>query len=64
MEPGDNPDDIHWKWGFIYYNLNDNKVLVPKRYGIGWTLNFANRWSYVSIAVLIIILYIIKHYAR
>jgi len=64
MEPGDNPDDIHWKLGFIYYNPDDTKVLVRKRYGIGWTLNFANIWSYVLIAVLVFILYVIKHYVR
>ena len=64
MEQDNNPDDVHWKLGFIYYNPEDSKVLIPKRYGIGWTLNFANMWSYVFIVGLILIIYAIKHYAR
>lgn len=65
MEPSDNdPNDAYWKLGFIYYNPDDSKVLVRKRYGIGWTLNFANMWSYVLIVGLVFIMYAIEHYAR
>ena len=39
------PDDEHWH-GFFYSNPNDPALLVPKRYGIGYTLNFGNRWSW------------------
>jgi len=31
----------HW------YNREDWRLFVPKRYGYGWTLNFANRWTWL-----------------
>jgi uncharacterized membrane protein len=45
-------DDIqsepkNWKLGVIYYNPNDSRSFVPKRVGIGWTLNFAQPGSYL-----------------
>ena len=43
-----------WKWGIFYVNREDPKLFVPKRYGIGYTLNFGNRWSW---AVLTLILF-------
>jgi hypothetical protein len=49
---GPRPPDEAWK-GFLYSNANDPAVLVPKRYGIGYTLNFGNPWSW---AVLIFVL--------
>ena len=33
-------------WGPFYFNLNDARVFLPKRWGWGWTLNFASRWTY------------------
>jgi hypothetical protein len=42
------------KWGSVFYsNSNDPSLLVPKRRGIGYTLNFGNPWSW---AVLLLIL--------
>lgn len=38
---GDEGDNAHWKYGMFYYNRDDPSFLVPKRYGIGWTVNFA-----------------------
>lgn len=32
-----------WHWGVIYYNPGDPSVFVPKRFGFGYTFNFANR---------------------
>jgi len=42
--------DPNWKWGVVYYNPEDSALWVEKRLGIGWTLNFANRWSWVILA--------------
>jgi len=39
----------HWKAGFIYWNPDDPSILVPKRSGLGYTLNFANKWSWLAI---------------
>ena len=33
-------DDSHWKAGLFYVNPDDPAILVPKRLGIGWTINF------------------------
>ena len=34
-------DPSNWKWYVIYYNKLDNRFWVSKRYGWGWTINFA-----------------------
>jgi len=44
----------HYKWGFLYFNPADNRVIVPKRVAwMGWTLNFASPFSYLIIAGII-----------
>ncbi len=35
-------DDSLWKAGVIYYNKNDSRIMVPKRFGVGYTVNFGN----------------------
>ena len=49
-------DQKYWKWRFLYFNRNDNRVFVPKRFGIGWTLNWASPFSYIAIIVILIVL--------
>lgn len=44
------PDEC-WLLGGIYYNRNDPALFVQKRFGIGYTLNFGNRRSWVLLAV-------------
>ena len=34
-------EDEHWKLGIFYFNPNDASIIVPERFGIGWTMNFA-----------------------
>lgn len=46
-------DSSNWKMGFIYFNKENKKVFVPKRLGIGWTLNFARWQSLLIIALLL-----------
>ena len=55
---GDGTPDAGWKGGFLYYNPNDPALLVERRMGIGWTLNMANRWSWLILgaAVLAIVI--------
>lgn len=43
----------YWKWGIFYFNPDDPALFVPKRHGFGYTLNFANRWSWVVMAILL-----------
>ncbi len=35
-------DDRYWYGGFFYNNPDDPAVFVPKRYGLGWTMNFGH----------------------
>lgn len=34
-------DDEHWKLGVLYFNREDVSIFLPKRFGIGWTMNLA-----------------------
>jgi len=45
--------DKCWKWGIFYVNKADPKILVPKRYGVGYTLNFGNPWSWAAVALIL-----------
>jgi uncharacterized membrane protein len=45
----------YWKWGIFYNNPNDSSIWVPKRTGLGWTLNFAHRVSYLIMALLVVV---------
>jgi uncharacterized membrane protein len=47
------PSDRGWK-GIFYSNPEDPALLVPKRFGIGWTLNFGNPWSWVVLALILL----------
>jgi uncharacterized membrane protein len=35
-------DDKYWRGGMFYVNRDDHTLLVPRRFGLGWTLNFGN----------------------
>jgi uncharacterized membrane protein len=40
-------DDKYWKAGIFYVNKDDSSIFVEKRFGVGWTINFANPIGYV-----------------
>ncbi len=45
----------------FYWNPKDKRLFVPKRYGYGWTINFANPWAVVAlIAIMVAIELIIR----
>ena len=46
--------DEGWK-GAFYSNPNNSALFVPKRFGIGYTLNFGNPWSWLIIALLMLL---------
>ena len=50
---GRRPPDASWK-GSFYSNANDPALLVPKRYEIGYTLNFGNPWSWAVLGVVLL----------
>ncbi|NOY76490.1 MAG: hypothetical protein GXO76_01340 [Calditrichaeota bacterium] len=39
----------------FYWNPKDKRLFVPKRYGIGWTVNFANPFSILMFVAILII---------
>lgn len=45
-------DDRHWKAGVFYWNSDDPAVMVPKRFGVGWTCNFARPLTWVIMLAL------------
>jgi uncharacterized membrane protein len=51
---GDHTPDAAWKWGLIYYNPDDPALIVEKRYGLGYTFNFANPWAWALLALLLV----------
>jgi uncharacterized membrane protein len=46
-------DARFWKAGCFYVNPNDSALWVPKRYGIGYTLNFGRPVAWVVMGVLL-----------
>ncbi len=46
-------DDRDWKGGVVNYNKQSSAILVPKRFGIGWTLNLANPKSWIILVLII-----------
>jgi len=48
-------DSNNWKWGMIYYNIEDKRLFPPKRVPMmGWTINFANKWSILVVVAHIV----------
>jgi uncharacterized membrane protein len=51
-EPMDPTPQECWKGDVIYFNPNDAVLFVEKHNGVGYTFNFANRWSWALLAGL------------
>lgn len=45
-------DESHWVLGVFYVNRDDASTFVPKRFGIGWTINLARPTAWLAIAGL------------
>jgi uncharacterized membrane protein len=54
---GDRTEDRFWKLGVFYFNRNDPSVMVERRFGIGYTVNFAHpvAWVIILLPVLALI---------
>jgi uncharacterized membrane protein len=48
------PDEC-WKGGVIYCNPSDSALMVEKRSGIGYTLNFGNRIAWVILGFVLLL---------
>jgi Family of unknown function (DUF5808)/Protein of unknown function (DUF1648) len=51
---GDRTPDSCWKGGVFYYNPDDPALWVEKRFGIGYTLNFAYLSAWLIMAALLL----------
>jgi uncharacterized membrane protein len=49
-------DERNWWGGVIYYNPDDPDALVPKRYGWGWTVNFAHPGGKFFLAFMVLLI--------
>lgn len=48
-------EDRYWYGGFFYNNPDDPAVFVPKRFGLGWTVNFGHpRGKLVLLGILLL----------
>ncbi|WP_024615689.1 DUF5808 domain-containing protein [Clostridium sp. Ade.TY] len=55
-------DDNNWKFGIIYYNKDDPRVNVEKRFGMGYTVNAATKTGmaiYIGIVIVLIVTLVI-----
>ncbi|MDR1790840.1 MAG: DUF5808 domain-containing protein [Propionibacteriaceae bacterium] len=48
-------DDRFWKLGTFYFNPEDPAVFVEKRFGVGWTNNFARPLTWVLVVGLLVL---------
>lgn len=51
----DRDDDQYWKLGQFYFNKNDPSIFLEKRFGIGWTNNWAHPLSWVFLIGIILV---------
>ena len=55
VRTGPRPPDDAWR-GVFYSNPEDRALLVPKRFGIGYTLNFGHPWCWAVLVLLVFLL--------
>ncbi len=56
-------DDRYWKGGLMYFNKEDPSLFVEKRFGIGWTINFARPMSYVILFGPLLLILLIAYFS-
>jgi len=47
-------DDEHWKGGLFYVNRDDPGLVVPRRFGLGWTVNLGNPGG-IALTILLLL---------
>jgi uncharacterized membrane protein len=58
------PNAEHYRWGLFYMNPDDPAIWVPKRLGLGWTLNFAHAASWWMLLLLLLPLLVVVALSR
>lgn len=52
-------DDAHWKLGQFYFNKEDPALFLEKRFGVGWTINFARPLAWIIFLSIILLAFAI-----
>lgn len=54
-------DDAHWRLGLFYVNREDPSVVVPRRFGVGWAMNWGNprAWGLVAAFVVVVAAFVV-----
>ncbi|HEY4224424.1 MAG TPA: DUF1648 domain-containing protein [Pseudolysinimonas sp.] len=47
-------DDQHWRGGLLYVNRDDPALVVPRRFGLGWTFNLGHPGG-IAVTVLLLL---------
>jgi uncharacterized membrane protein len=56
-------DDRQWRGGLFYINRADHALFVPRRYGLGWTINLGNPRAamlFAGIAALLALVIVLR----
>ena len=48
-------DNTHWVWGVFYVNKNDSSMMVEKRFGIGYAMNYGNPTAVAMIVTFLLL---------
>lgn len=48
-------DDEHWKWGIFYFNKDNPDAFIEKKFGVGWTINFARPGAWIFILIVVFV---------
>jgi uncharacterized membrane protein len=51
---GDRTPDRYWKMGVFYFNRDDAAIFVEKRFGLGYSLNFARPMEWIIVALILL----------
>lgn len=57
-------EDRHWKLGQFYFNPEDPAIWVEKRFGSGWTVNFARPLAWIFLIGILTIPLFISLFAK
>ena len=53
-QQGDRSPDSAWKLGLVYFNPDDPALFVEKRFGVGYTVNFARPGAWIFIGGILV----------
>lgn len=56
-------DPDNWRLGIFYFNRRDKRIFPPKKIkALGWTVNFANPISVLSIILIVVLVYVLSRW--